>query len=135
MGERPTTISRTESEQQLKEKESKLFADDKAKEFTAKHQLFRIGDFQLPIEDRKSKIRYSLEGEEKPEQKAEQKADPPYLFFRGRGPGILTPDPRFSCPYWHNQTASLRSARTHSMAYGLVASSPAYPSTPGEGSP
>ena len=37
-GERPTTISRTESEQQLKEKEARLFADDKAKEFTAKHQ-------------------------------------------------------------------------------------------------
>jgi hypothetical protein len=41
MGERPTTIRRTESEQQLKGKESKLFADDKAKEFTAKHQAPR----------------------------------------------------------------------------------------------
>jgi len=54
-GERPTTISKTESEQQLKEKEAKLFADDKAsasaeaasslsrrrKEFTAKHQTPR----------------------------------------------------------------------------------------------
>jgi len=47
-GERPTTISKTESEQELKEKEAKLLADDKAKQFTAKHQawIYEIVDWK-----------------------------------------------------------------------------------------
>jgi len=46
--ERPTTIRKDESEEELKVKEAKLLADDKAKEFTAKHQgwIYEIADYK-----------------------------------------------------------------------------------------
>jgi hypothetical protein len=75
MGERPTTISRTESEQQLKEKETKLLADDKAKEFTTKHQAWIHETADRKAKDLTKEISDLIEGEEKPEQKAEQKTE------------------------------------------------------------
>jgi hypothetical protein len=45
---RPTTIGKTESEEQLKEKEAKLLADDNAKQFTAKHEdwIYEIAEWK-----------------------------------------------------------------------------------------
>jgi hypothetical protein len=45
---RPTTVGKTETEEQLKEKESKLLADDNAKQFTAKHQgwIYEIAEWK-----------------------------------------------------------------------------------------
>ncbi len=69
-GQRPTTISKTESEQELKEKEAKLLADDKAKEFTAKHQvwIYEIADWKA--KDLTKELSYLLEDikQEKPEE-------------------------------------------------------------------
>jgi hypothetical protein len=47
-GVRPTTIRQDESEEELKVKEAKLLADDKAKEFTANHQgwIYEIADYK-----------------------------------------------------------------------------------------
>lgn len=72
-GERPTTISKTESEQELKEKEAKLLADDKAKEFTAKHQawIYEIADWKA--KDLTAELSDLLEDEQKPEKKTEEK--------------------------------------------------------------
>jgi len=72
-GERPTTISKTESEQDLKEKEAKLLADDKAKEFTAKHQawIYEIADWKA--KDLTAELSDLLEDEQKPEKKTEEK--------------------------------------------------------------
>jgi len=80
-GERPTTISKTESEQELKEKEAKLLADDKAKEFTAKHQawIYEIADWKAKdltaelsdlLEDvKQEKPEQIKQGEKKPDEK------------------------------------------------------------------
>jgi len=47
-GVRPTSIRTDESEEELKVKEAKLLADDKAKEFTAKHQgwVYEIAEYK-----------------------------------------------------------------------------------------
>jgi hypothetical protein len=47
-GVRPTTIRTDESEEELKVKEAKLLADDKAKEFTAKHKgwVYEIAEYK-----------------------------------------------------------------------------------------
>jgi len=83
-GERPTTISKTESEQELKEKEAKLLADDKAKEFTAKHQawIYEIADWKAKdltkelselLEDLKQEKAEEIKpGEKKPEESIEK---------------------------------------------------------------
>jgi len=80
-GQRPTTISKTESEQELKEKEAKLLADDKAKEFTAKHQawIYEIADWKAKdltaelsdlLEDVKQEKPEEIKpGEKKPDEK------------------------------------------------------------------
>lgn len=66
---RPTTIRKDESEEELKVKEAKLLADDKAKEFTAKHHgwVYQIPDWKaknltMELED-------LTEDEEKPQEK------------------------------------------------------------------
>lgn len=87
-GERPTTISKTESEQELKEKEAKLLADDKAKEFTAKHQtwIYEIADWKAKdltkelsdlLEDvKQDKPEEIKAGEKKPEQSEQTEGKP-----------------------------------------------------------
>jgi len=81
-GERPTTVNKTESEQQLKEKEAKLLADDKAKEFTAKHQawIYQIADWKAKdltkelsdlLEDVKQEKPKEVEQEQKSESGSE----------------------------------------------------------------
>jgi hypothetical protein len=46
--QRPATIRKDESEEELKIKEAKLLADDKAKEFTAKHKgwIYEVPDYK-----------------------------------------------------------------------------------------
>lgn len=65
---RPTKDKTVESEEELKEKEAKLFADDKAKEFTAKHQgwIYEIADWKA--KNLKKKLSDIVEDEEKPEK-------------------------------------------------------------------
>ena len=88
MGQRPTTISKTESEQELKEKEAKLLADDKAKEFTAKHQawIYEIADWKAKdltkelsdlLEDIKQEKPGEIKQGEKPPEQTEQKPQQP----------------------------------------------------------
>lgn len=78
-GERPTTVSKTESEEQLKEKEAKLLADDNAKQFTAKHQpwIYEIADWKAKdltkpladlLEDKKEEPKETKQGEKKSEE-------------------------------------------------------------------
>jgi len=75
-GERPTTISKTESEQELKEKEAKLLADDKAKECTAKHQawIYEIADWKAKdltaeLSDLLEDVKQEKAGQIKPDEK------------------------------------------------------------------
>jgi hypothetical protein len=79
-GVRPTTIRQDESEEELKVKEAKLLADDKAKEFTAAHQgwIYEIADYKAKnltkelsdlVEDiKKPKDPNSVESEPMPAQ-------------------------------------------------------------------
>lgn len=70
----PVTIKKEgESEEELKKKEAKLLARDKAKEFTAKHQdwIYEIADWKA--KNLTKKLSDLLEDEKKPEEKTEQK--------------------------------------------------------------
>lgn len=74
-GDVPVEVGKDEPEDELKKKEAKLLARDKAKEFTAKHQgwIYEIPEWKAkyltkPLSD-------LLEDEEKPEQKADQKTE------------------------------------------------------------
>ena len=82
-GERPTTVSKTDSEEQLKEKEAKLLADDNAKQFTAKHQpwIYEIADWKAKdlvkpltdlLEDKEEEPKETKEDETKPEESTEE---------------------------------------------------------------
>lgn len=72
--ERPTTIRKDESEEELKIKEAKLLADDKAKEFTAKHKgwTYEVPDYKA----KNLKVTFSdlLEDQKEPEQ--DKSSDP-----------------------------------------------------------
>jgi hypothetical protein len=72
----PVTIKKEgESEEELKKKEAKLIARDKAKEFNEKHQgwLFEIADWKA--QNLTKKLSDLLEDEKKPEQKEQPKAE------------------------------------------------------------
>ena len=73
--ERPTTIRKDESEEELKVKEAKLLADDKAKEFTAKHQrwIYEIADYKA--KNLTMELSDLIEDLEKSEEK-DQSSDP-----------------------------------------------------------
>jgi len=73
--ERPTTIRKDESEEELKAKEAKLLADDKAKVFTAKHQrwIYEIADYQA--KNLTTELLDLIEDQEESEEK-DQPADP-----------------------------------------------------------
>ncbi len=82
-GERPTTVSKTDSPEELKEKEAKLLADDNAKQFTAKHQpwIYEIADWKAKdltkplsdlLEDKKEEPKETKEGERKPEESTKE---------------------------------------------------------------
>ncbi len=72
----PVTIKKEgESEEELKKKEAKLLARDKAKEFTARHQdwIYEIADWKA--KNLTKKLSDLLEDEPKPEEKTEQKPE------------------------------------------------------------
>jgi len=72
----PVTIKKEgESEEELKKKEAKLLARDKANEFTARHQdwIYEIADWKA--NNLTKKLSDLLEDEKKPEEKTEQKAE------------------------------------------------------------
>jgi len=73
--QRPATIRKDESEEELKAKEAKLLADDKAKEFTAEHKgwIYEIPDFK--VRNLTKQLSDLIEDQEKPEVK-EQAFDP-----------------------------------------------------------
>ncbi len=72
--ERPTTIRKDESEEELKIKEAKLLADDKAKEFTAKHKgwIYEIADYKA----KNLKVKLSDLLEEQKESEKDLFSDP-----------------------------------------------------------
>jgi hypothetical protein len=73
--ERPATIRKDESDEELRAKEAKLLADDNAKEFTAKHQgwIYEIASYKAgSLTKQKSDL---LEDEVKSKEK-EQTTDP-----------------------------------------------------------
>jgi len=65
---RPTEIRKDESEEELKAKEAKLLADDKAREFTAKHQgwVYEIPDWKA--KNLTKELSDLIEDEEKPKE-------------------------------------------------------------------
>lgn len=65
---RPTEIRKDESEEELKAKEAKLLADDKAREFTAKHQgwVYEIADWKA--KNLTKELSDLIEDEEKPKE-------------------------------------------------------------------
>jgi len=72
----PVTIKKEgESEEELKKKEAKLLARDKANEFTAGHQdwIYEIADWKA--QNLTKKLSDLLEDEKKPEEKAEDKPE------------------------------------------------------------
>jgi len=72
----PLTIKKEgESEEELKKKEAKLLARDKAKELTARHQdwIYEIADWKA--RNLTKKLSDLLEDEPKPEEKAEDKTE------------------------------------------------------------
>ncbi len=73
--ERPSTIRKDESEEELKAKEAKLLADDKAKEFTVRHKgwIYEIPDYKA--RNLTKELSDLVEDEQKPEEK-EQASDP-----------------------------------------------------------
>jgi hypothetical protein len=73
--ERPATIRKDESEEELKAKEAKLLADDSAKEFTAKHKgwIYEIPEYKA--KNLTKAFSDLIEDEQKPEAK-EQSSDP-----------------------------------------------------------
>ncbi len=73
--ERPSTIRKDESEEELKAKEAKLLADDKAKEFTARHKgwIYEIPDYKA--KNLTKELSDLIEDQEEPEAK-EQASDP-----------------------------------------------------------
>jgi len=74
-GQRPSTIRKDESEEELKAKEAKLLADDKAKEFTAGHKgwIYEIPSYK--VKNLTKELSDLTENELKPEVK-EQAFDP-----------------------------------------------------------
>jgi hypothetical protein len=66
--ERPTSIRKDEPEEELKIKEAKLLADDKAKEFTAKHKgwVYEVPDYKS--KNLKVKLSDLLEDQKEPEK-------------------------------------------------------------------
>jgi len=66
--ERPTSIRKDESEEELKIKEAKLLADDKAREFTAKHRgwIYEVPDYKA--RNLKVKLSDLLEDQKEPEK-------------------------------------------------------------------
>jgi len=72
--ERPTSIRKDESEEELKVKEAKLLADDNAKEFAAKHKgwIYEVPDYKA--KDLKVKLSDLLEDRKEPEE--DNPADP-----------------------------------------------------------
>lgn len=77
--ERPTTIRKDESEEELKEKEAKLLADDKAKEFAAKHKgwIYEVPDYK----SKNLKIKLSDLLEDRKESEMDNPADPNEVTF------------------------------------------------------
>jgi hypothetical protein len=73
--ERPSTIRKDESEEELKAKEAKLLADDKAKEFTATHKgwIYEIPDYKA--KNLTKELSDLIEDREEPKAK-EQTSDP-----------------------------------------------------------
>ncbi len=72
----PVTVKKEgESEEELKKKEAKLLARDKAKTFSTKHQgwIYEIADWKA--QNLTKNLADLLEDEPKPEQKVEQKAE------------------------------------------------------------
>jgi len=72
----PVTIKKEgESEEELKKKEAKLLARDKAKQFTTEHQdwIYEIADWKA--KNLTKKLSDLLEDEPKPEEKAEDKTE------------------------------------------------------------
>jgi hypothetical protein len=74
-GERPTKDRRVESEEELKEKEAKLLADDNAQQFTARHQgwVYEVADWKA--KDLNKPLSDLLEDKEK-EEAAEAQPKP-----------------------------------------------------------
>ena len=66
--ERPTSIRKDEPEEELKIKEAKLLADDKAKDFTAKHKgwVYEIADYKA--KNLEMKLSDLLEDQKEPEK-------------------------------------------------------------------
>jgi hypothetical protein len=77
--ERPTTIRKDESEEELKEKEAKLLADDNAKEFTAKHKgwVYEVPDYKA----NNLKVKLSDLLEDRRESEMDNPADPNAMTF------------------------------------------------------
>lgn len=89
--ERPTTIRKDESEEELKAKEAKLLADDNAKEFAAKHQswIYEIAGYKA--KNLTTELSNLIEDEEKPEEKGQ--ASDPNMMRPDETPITETPPP------------------------------------------
>lgn len=77
---RPTKIGKTESPEQLKEKEAKLLADDNAKQFTAKHQgwIYEIAEWKAKnLTKELADLLEDVEEEKEEEKKEEAKKQEP----------------------------------------------------------